>query len=320
MTPAPSPEDIARRTAALPPSVLSMIIRTDVVYDPEGAVWLKCEQDQQTGSFKWRGAISKLSGLPAGTPLVTASTGNHGLAVARAAEWYGLQAILFLPAGASPLKKAKLAAAGVDIIEVEGDSLAAELAGKQYAAQHQLEWVSPYNDPAIIAGQGTIGRELEEQIPDLQCVYITVGGGGLAAGIGSWLKSVHPRIRIVGCQPAHSPEMYLSMQAGRVVEAPDARETLSDGSAGPLEEDSITFDLCRRVVDAWILVSEAEIEAAIRHLYRTHGFTVEGSAAVAYAASRKDRDRTSGGTSAVVLCGGNIDPAVHRRILENGSV
>lgn len=290
------------------------IIHTRLVYDEKYQVWLKCENEQETGSFKWRGALSRLSLIPSGQTIVTASTGNHGLGVAKAAELFGLKARIYIPSTASPKKINKLISLGADLQQIDGDSLAAELTGKEYARVNGMPWVSPYNDPEVIAGQGTIGLEITDDLPAIDKIYVTVGGGGLMSGIAGWIKYHHPGTEIIACQPANSPEMYLSVKAGHVVEAPDARPTLSDGSAGPLEEDSITFPICNRLVDRFILVDESEIEKAIDHLYNAHQLIVEGAAGVAMAAAMKDSLRLHDDKSVVILCGGNIDPLVHQRI------
>lgn len=290
------------------------VIQTRLVFDPTFSLWLKCENEQKTGSFKWRGALSKLSLFNPGQTIITASTGNHGLGVANAAILFGLKARIFLPATASPKKIEKLKALGADLVHVDGDSLDAEIQGKEYATLHQLPWVSPYNDEAIIAGQGTIGLEISERLSEIDKIYITVGGGGLISGIGSWIRYHHPGAEIIACQPVNSPEMYLSILSGQVVMAPESLTTLSDGSAGPLEEDSITFPICQDVIDRFILVSEEEIEDAIRLLYHQHHLVVEGAAGVAMAAAMKDSLRHAEETSVVVLCGGNIDNAVHENI------
>jgi threonine dehydratase len=291
---------------------------TQLLRDKSSRIWLKCEQQQHTGSFKLRGALSKLSLLTPGQSVVTASTGNHGLGVTKAGEIFDIRVKVFLPATANARKKEKLINAGVEVIEVQGDSLAAELAGKAYAMTHADIWVSPYNDPDVLAGQGTIARELLNQLPLIDRLYITVGGGGLISGIAGYMKAHSPDTEIIGCQPANSPEMYLSVQAGQVVNAPEELFTLSDGSAGPLEPDSITFPICKALIDRFILVTESEIEHAIRELYHKHQLTVEGAAGVAYAAALKDKERWPTENAVVVLCGGNIDPDVHANLLRNG--
>ena len=305
----PDVAGIAAATTRLYPRLAPHLVRTPVVFDDEAGAWLKCEQAQHTGSFKWRGALAKLSGLPPGSRIIAASTGNHGLAVAGAGKIFGHHVTVYLPASASPAKRDKLLAAGIELVDVEGDSLAAELAGKAAAAAMGDVWVSPYNDPDVIAGQGMIGLELLEQRPAVTSVYVTVGGGGLISGIAAFLKTQRPDIEIIGCQPARSREMYLSVLTGHVIDDPEAATTLSDGSAGPLEPDSITFPICRQLVDRWVVIPEPEIEDALRRLYRHHRMIVEGAAGVAYAASWRERELPANGDKVVILCGGNIDPA-----------
>lgn len=301
------------------------LLRTPLKNDVIEGIRLKCENLQTTGSFKWRGALSRLSLLPKGSKVITASTGNHGLGISTAASIYGHEVTVFLPAKANARKKEKLKRLGVELKEVKGDSLAAELAGKAYAKEHQSTWVSPYNDLGVIAGQGTIGKEILEQVnmihtlekPDqVDKIYITIGGGGLMSGIASYLNVHAPNAQIIGCQPINSPEMYLSQLAGHVVMAPDELPTLSDGSAGPLEEDSMTFGLCRELVDRYMLVAEEDIRQAIRDMYKNHSMVIEGAAGVAYAAALLDQKRKQDEKSVVVLCGGNIDPVVHAEICQ----
>jgi threonine dehydratase len=290
------------------------LVMTPLIKDVED-IFLKCENLQTTGSFKWRGALSKLSTLPPGSSIVTASTGNHGLAVVQAAKFFNLQVTVFIPGSAVEQKRKKLKEAGATLRLVDGDSLDAEITGKQMAQTEKIPWVSPYNDELVIAGQGTLGLELSQQISAIDKVYITVGGGGLISGVASWLHHYHPEVEIIGCQPIHSPEMYLSVLSGHVVEAPDSLPTLSDGSSGPLETDSITFPLCQQLVDRFILVGEEEIKSAIRHVHKHHSMIIEGAAGVAMAAALKDELRKTGEQNVVILCGGNIDP-----LLANGII
>jgi threonine dehydratase len=301
------------------------LLRTPLKNDAVEGIRLKCENLQTTGSFKWRGALSRLSLLPKGSKVITASTGNHGLGVSTAAAIYEQVVTVFLPDKANARKKEKLKKLGVELKEVKGDSLAAELAGKAYAKEHHATWVSPYNDLGVIAGQGTIGKEILEQIntahttnkPDyVDKIYITIGGGGLVSGIASYFHLHAPNTEIIGCQPVNSAEMFLSQLAGHVVMAPEELATLSDGSAGPLEEDSITFGLCRTLVDRYILVNEDEIRSAIRDIYKNHEMVIEGAAGVAYAAALSDAERKDDDRAVVVLCGGNIDPNMHREICD----
>ncbi len=309
-----SPEYISSLITATSHRIHPHLLRTRLLRDEGTQLWLKCENEQNTGSFKWRGALSKLNTIQSGQSIVTASTGNHGLAVATAAKLYGLQAKVFVPSSSAPKKIERLQQSGADVILVDGDSLVAELAGKEFSTQNGLQWVSPYNDLDVIAGQGTIGYEIDSELPHIDKVYVTVGGGGLVSGIASWLKYHQPHVEIIGCQPENSPEMYLSTLAGHVVTAPDSKPTLSDGSAGPLEGDSITFGICRQLIDRFMLISEEEIKSAIRYLYSNQGMVVEGAAGVAFAAAMKNTYRKAGEDNVVILCGENIDLALHQKI------
>ncbi|HXR81118.1 MAG TPA: pyridoxal-phosphate dependent enzyme, partial [Saprospiraceae bacterium] len=166
--------------------ISSHLIQTSLVFDRKQNLWLKCENQQTTGSFKLRGALSKLSSLPLGSQVVTASTGNHGAGVAQASLLFGQKVKVFIPSTTTAQKKEKLIKLGVDLVQVEGDSLAAELAGKSFAEENGFIWVSPYNDPDVIAGQGTIGLEILKRLNQVDKIYITIGGGGLISGIASY--------------------------------------------------------------------------------------------------------------------------------------
>ena len=165
-----------------------------------------------------------------------------------------------------------------------------------------------------MAGQGTIAVELHRQLPKLDAVLVAVGGGGLIGGIGSYLKAVSPQTEIVGCWPQNSPVMYECMRAGRVVEVPEL-PTLSESTAGGLEPESVTLEVCRRVIDRGVLVAEAEILAAMRLILETEHWVIEGAAAVAVAAYLKEAARYQGKTVAIVICGRNVSPDVLRRLL-----
>jgi threonine dehydratase len=177
-----------------------------------------------------------------------------------------------------------------------------------------MTYVSPYNDPKVIGGQGTIGLELERQMENVDAVFVSLGGGGLAGGIGGYLKSTGKRVKVVACSPENSPVMHESLRAGRIVER-ESKPTLSDGTAGGVERGAITFDLCREVVDESVLVSEEEIRQAVRIVIERHRLLVEGAAGVAVAGLLKQQRRLAGSDVAVVLCGANIDIAVLRTIL-----
>lgn len=280
-------------------------------------VFLKLENLQATGSFKLRGALNKLLTLDEAERrrgLVTASTGNHGLAVAHALETLGLRGSIYLPETASPQKVAMLRRYDVDLTFHGHDGVEAEREARRVSEAEGRVYVSPYNDPRVVAGQGTIGVEVLRELAGVECVMASVGGGGLIAGLGGYLKTVRKNVEIIGCLPRHSPVMYESIRAGRVVETP-VQPTLSDGTAGGIEADAITFDLCRQVVDDWVLVEEDAIRQAMRLVFEQHRLVVEGSAGVTVAAFLQRQDRLRGKTVALILCGGNIDVDTFRTVV-----
>ena len=274
----------------------------------QSRVFLKMESEQYTGSFKARGAMNKILSLTKEERrqgVVTASTGNHGQGVARALQITETSGTIFLPDNATPSKVDALRRYSVGIERVSGDALTTELHAKRFAEDNGKVWVSPYNDPQVIGGQGTIALELVEQINHFDVVFVTVGGGGLISGIATLLKAVTPETRIIGCLPERSPDMYRSVQAGNLVVL-EQQETLSDGSAGSVEPGAITFPVCQTLVDEYILVSEDEIRDALRLMVAECHKIVEGAAAVAVAAFLQQRGRFAGQTAVIVVCGANI--------------
>ena len=296
------------------------LIPSPILSERTGAqVFLKLESRQHTGSFKLRGATNKLLSLSAEEReqgVVTASTGNHALAVAHAAAQLDVTAAIYLPQAASRRKIEKLNAFPVQLSQAPGDALDAETSARRAAAARGQLYISPYNDAQIIAGQGTIAVEMLRQEPQLDAVFVTVGGGGLMSGIASYLKDCARAVRTVGCQPERSAVMLASVRAGRIVEEETSLPTLSDGSAGGIEEQTITFDLCRRHVDAWRTVSEEEIAAAMRLIYHDCGEIIEGAAAVAVASLLQMGKRCAGQRLAVVICGGNVDEDTWQQVTE----
>ena len=280
-------------------------------------VFLKLEHLQWTGSFKFRGASNKialLTPLQAAAGVITASNGNHGLGVAAAAQARGIAAEVFVSSQVSPAKVRRIERHGARIRPVGDDPLAAELAARRASEESGKTFISPYNDADVIAGQGTIGVELHRQIPNLDAVFVAVGGGGLIGGIGSYLKAVSPETEIVGCWPQNSPVMYECLRAGKVVDVAEL-PTLSESTAGGLEPESVTLEVCRRAIDRCVLVSEAEILAAMRLILETEHWVIEGAAAVAVAAYLKDAPRYQDKTVGIVLCGRNVSPEVLRRLI-----
>ncbi|CNL11561.1 pyridoxal-phosphate dependent protein [Yersinia enterocolitica] len=271
-------------------------------------VYLKCEHLQHTGSFKFRGASNKLRLLTdeqRQQGVITASTGNHGQAMALAGKLAGVKSTIYAPEKAAAIKLEAIRALGGHIELIAGDALNAELAAGVAAQQQGKIYISPYNDAQIIAGQGTCGMEMVEQQPDLDAVFVAVGGGGLISGIATVLKKLSDKTQVIGCWPANATSMYTSLQNGQIQEVAE-QETLSDGTAGGVEPEAITLALCQQLIDQKVLVSEQEIKEAMRLIARTDRWMIEGAAGVALAAALKLAPQWQGKKIAVVLCGKNI--------------
>ena len=282
-------------------------------------VHLKLENLQYTGSFKLRGAMNKLLTL---TPeqcqrgVVAASSGNHGAAVAYGCRALGINGTVFVPEHASPTKLEAMRRYGIEVRQYGDDSLVSELEARRYADEQGLAYLSPYNDMDVVAGQGTIGVEIVEQLPGVEVAFVSVGGGGLIGGTAAVLKAHNPAIHVVGCLPENSPVMAVSVARGAIVDMPSL-PTLSDGTAGGIEEGAVTFALCQALVDEYVLVDETEIAAAMRAIMEGQHLLVEGAAGVAVAALLKTQQRWQGKQVAVVLCGGNISLETLRSVLED---
>ena len=278
---------------------------------------LKGEHLQRTGSFKMRGAMNKLlclSDEERQRGVITASSGNHGMATTQAARVAGLKVTVYLPETVSPLKLTNMQRLGAETVLIPGNGVVAEISARAAAESEGKVFVSPYSDFEVIAGQGTVGLEMAEQCADLAAVYVCVGGGGLISGIGSYLKACQPQADIIGCWAENSAAMHLCMNKGEIYDTPET-PTLSDGSAGGIEPGAITFPLCQQVIDRQLLVSEAEIAAAMRDMAAAERFIIEGAAGVALAAALKSADDYRGRNIAVVICGRNISLDVFRSVL-----
>ena len=287
---------------------------------PSGGVnlLLKLEHLQRTGSFKFRGASNRIAMLEpsqAAAGVVTASNGNHGLGVAAAARDRGIAAEVFVSAQVSPAKARRIEALGAHIRCAGDDPLEAELAARRTAAESGRVFISPYNDLDVMAGQGTLAVELLRQAPKIDAVFAAVGGGGLIGGIGAYCKAVSPETEIVGCWPENSPVLYECLRAGAVIDVPE-EPTLSESTAGGLEPESVTLPVCQQAIDRGVLVSEEEIRGAMRLVFENEHWVIEGAAAVALAAFRKESERYQGKRVVVILCGRNVSPEVMRRVFE----
>ena len=302
----------------LPPTPL---LRAEALSRETGAnVHLKLESLQPTGSFKVRGALNTVLSLDDAARrrgIVTASSGNHGAAVAYALSLTGAPGTVYVPEHASAGKVAAMRRYGAAVVAGGDDSLLSELAARAAAAAEGRVYISPYNDRRVVAGQATAGLEIGRALPRIDAAFIAVGGGGLVAGAGGALKALHPGIRIIGCQPENSQVMAASVAAGRVLDLPSA-PTLSDGTAGGVELDSLTFPLVQRIVDGFELVPEDEIAAAMRWCAARERLVAEGAAGVAVAALLRQRALWRGKTVVVVICGGNVDAATLVEVLSLG--
>ncbi len=271
------------------------------------SVFLKLENEQVTGSFKVRGALNRLMTLSkeeAERGVMTASTGNHGLGVAFAAKQLGINAKVVFPIGASTVKRNKMKQAGVEVIQEVGYE-DVEPYARKLAEDSGLTYVSPYNDPEIIAGAGTSGLEIIEQQDEIDTVFVPVGGGGLISGIATVIKSKSPTTQMIGVQSEVSPEVYESWKAGHWVEAEES-DSLAQGLMGGVESDSITLDIIDKYVDRLMLVSEDSIKRAMRFLYEKESLIIEGAGAVTIAALMENASEFVGRKVVLTLSGGNI--------------
>ncbi len=277
-------------------------------------VAIKAEHQQITGSFKLRGALNKVASLSVeekAAGIVTASSGNHGIATATAAAIDGTRCTVYLPSIASPAKVAAITRAGAQVTTVDStDTYEAEKLARATASHEGATYISPYNDSGVVAGQGTIGVEITAQATEvglgpIDAVVVAVGGGGLISGVAAWFATHSPATRIVGASPTNDQAMAASVAAGEII-APPAQETFSDGTSGAVEPGAITFDLCRALVHEWMLVDELDIARGVANMVDDHHQLVEGSAGVALAAAERYGSDHPGQTIVTITCGANV--------------
>ena len=291
-------------------SVFSNLIRADVRF--------KMENLQVTGSFKARGALNKLLSLTKEQRqkgVVSASTGNHGAAVAYAAQELNARCSIFVPKDASAAKLQNIKNYGAKIEVYGEDCVDSEMKAREIANQNDQVYVSPYNDSFVVAGQGTIGYEIKDQCDGLDAIIVSVGGGGLIGGTASYLKSVWPSLQVIGCSPENSAVMIHSIKKEEILDL-ESKPTLSDGTAGGVEKESITFPICKDIINQTILVSETEIQNGMLKFLENERMLLEGAAGTAVAALIKMKDELKGKKVGVVICGGNISLDVLKKVLK----
>ncbi len=309
-----SRQHIAQRSVDAARRIRRFVLETPLKYSPgfseelQASIFFKLENRQTTGSFKLRGAMNRLMTLndeQRAAGCVAASSGNHGAAVACAMRTIGVNGIIFVPEQTSRVKVDAIERYGGTVAFFGTDGLDTEQHARAYAESQGMTYLSPYNDEEVIAGQGSCGVEILEQLADVDAVFIAVGGGGLIGGVGSVLKEHNAAVRIIGCQPSASAVMAHSVEAGEILSL-ESEPTLSDGTAGGIEAGAITFALNREVVDNFVLVSEAQIASAMRRFMDSEEDVIEGAAGVAIAGLYELAPSIRGQNVVVVICGGNI--------------
>ena len=306
--------------------VLKNVIRkTDVIksqrINPDADVYLKTENLQITGSFKVRGSYYKISQLTEEEKshgVVACSAGNHAQGVALAATKSGIKSVICLPDGAPISKVEATKRYGAEVCLVEGVYDDAYNKALSLRDEKGYTFIHPFNDESVIAGQGTIGLELFDQIPDLDAVVVPIGGGGLIAGVAFTMKNLNPNIKVYGVQAAGAPSMYNSVKDG-VIERLDSVATIADGIAVK-EPGDVTYQLCKEYVDDIVTVSDDEISAAILALIEQHKLIAEGAGAVAVAAVMFDKIPVKGKKVACLVSGGNIDVTILSRVIKRGLI
>jgi len=316
-------EIAARRLAGMQAGQAGRLCRTPMLRSAwlservKADVWIKIESVQPGGSFKIRGAMNALHVFrtehPDVTTVVTASAGNHGTAMAIAAQQFGLRLRVHLPSTAPDAKRQGLLSYGAELVE-SPDYDAAETAARADANSSGAPYISPYNHPDVIAGAGTVALEMLEEQPSLGAILVPLGGGGLLAGAALVARGHLRAVRVIGAEAESSPVFTAALAAGAITPV-NVSATLADGLAGNLEPGSQTFDLVRDLVDAIALVAESSIETAMRNLVYRERLVTEGAGATAVAALLQGGLDTGDGPIGIMVTGRNVDPSVLKRIL-----
>ena len=282
-------------------------------------VYIKAENLQLTGSFKLRGAYNKIRSLSkeeAAKGVIACSAGNHAQGVAISATKLGIKSIICMPAGAPMSKVEATKGYGAEVVLVPGVYDDAAKEAKRLRNENGYTFAHPFNDPYVIAGQGTIGLEILEQLPEVEQVVVPIGGGGLISGIAYAVKSLKPSCRVVGVQAAGAASMYTSLQQGAPVELKSV-STIADGIAVKKPGD-LTFELCKKYVDEVITVNEDEIASAMLQLMEGQKTVSEGAGATPVAAVMFGRVDTTKLKTVCVVSGGNVDVTTLSRVITKG--
>lgn len=284
-------------------------------------LFLKLENLQRTGSFKLRGATNKILSLSdeqRKRGIVTVSSGNHGRAVSYVAARLGIRAIVCASGFVPEHKIDVIRMLGAEVVIGGRDYDEADAHARKLVRKEGMTWIDPFDDPLVIAGQGTIGLEILEEMPEIDTVIVPASGGGLISGVALAMKLTNPETEVIGVTMERGPAMYLSLKAGELVPVVE-QETLADALMGGLgDENHYTFRICQEYVDEIVLVSEAAIAEAMAYAFNEQRVVVEGGGAVGIAAVLEEKIELRGNT-VVVISGGNVDPQVLLKVVQDYS-
>jgi len=301
----------------------SVIRKTDIIHapsvTPNADLYIKPENLQVTGSFKVRGAAYKIATLTEEEKrvgVIACSAGNHAQGVALAAQKNGIDAVICLPDGAPISKVEATRSYGAQVCMVKGVYDDAYQEALRQRDEHGYTFIHPFDDDKVIAGQGTIGLEIVEDLPDVEAIVVPIGGGGLISGIAYTVKALRPDIKVYGVQAAGAPSMYNSIRDGKIQQLPGVK-TIADGIA--VKEPGVnTFDLCSKYVDEIVTVTDDEVSTAILTLIEKQKLVAEGAGAVAIAAVMFNKLPVQGKKTVCVVSGGNIDVTILSRVINRG--
>ena len=282
-------------------------------------IYIKSENLQLTGAFKIRGAYNKIRSLTpeeASHGVIACSAGNHAQGIALSATKLGIKSVICMPEGAPISKVEATRNYGAEVVLVPGVYDDAAREAERLSKEHGYTFAHPFNDPYVIAGQGTIGLEILEQLPDVDVILVPIGGGGLIAGLAYAVKNLRPQCRIIGVQAAGAPSMAESLKEGKIITLSSV-DTVADGIKVKTPGD-LTFDMCKEYVDEVVTVSEGEIASAILTVLEKQKLVAEGAGAVGIAAAMYHKVNTEGKTVCALLSGGNVDVTMLERIITRG--